>query len=97
MMEIIPEISEAYSFPLSTSSMRYHLHAFFLLTFVVQIVNTLMQHSDQSGYWAYILILEGPVMLFNLLAASCFQQWWARKKEFAVDETTNIVLWSYGR
>jgi hypothetical protein len=99
-MKTIPEIADAYSFPLSISTTtRYHLHAFFIATFLVHIVNAAIQHKSKKGYWAFILILEGPVMLANVFCASYFQQWWARKKEFAVDDETSskIFLWSYGR
>ena len=92
--------------PLSFPLMRgIRVHALFFATLFFQIINTALRHSHQgAGYWVYILLLEGPVMLFNLVFIYKCQQWlwerWQQQHSSSSDSdstTIGAVLWSYGR
>lgn len=66
---------------------RYFLHVSFVIHFILQIVNAGLQHWETLMYFAYIGILYGPVLLFNLWIAQGFQQVMA-KRIFRLRETS---------
>lgn len=85
------DIAGKYSLPLFPG---VRVHALFGVTFLVQVINTGLRHGGLGAYWAYMLILEGPVMLSNLMFIYKCQQLWAKWNQYP--EGT-AVLWSYGR
>ena len=87
----INDIANKFSIPLMRG---IRLHGLFLITFLCQVINTALRHGGTPGYWAYMLTLEGPVMLFNLLVIYKCQQLYAQWKQYP--ENT-AILWSYGR
>jgi hypothetical protein len=89
-MDIL-DIADRYSVTL-TRGIR--VHALFGITFLVQMLNTALRHGHQAGYWAYIVLLEGPAMLLNLVFIYKCQQWWAKRKQIP---HPGSILWSFGR
>jgi hypothetical protein len=58
---------------------RYYLHAFFAYQLVFQVLNALIQHWNTPTYLIYIVILHGPVLLFNVWMAQGFQEVMAKR------------------
>ena len=92
----ITEFANQYSIPLKRG---LRVHALFFVTFLCQVINTALRHGNKAGYWAYMLTLEGPIMLSNVLFMYSCQQLFAQWKypQLNVASEYSSVLWSYGR
>jgi hypothetical protein len=72
--------------PQPETGTRYFLHISFAIQFVLQCVNAGIQHWETPTYFVFIILLHGPVLLFNVWVAQGFQEVMA-KRYFQVMET----------